>query len=220
MIRLRSLAPALAVAALALPLAAQPAAADSPDPTARVTRASLPSVQQVAKIYPSLRGGERDVSGARTIGAPGKDCLEEVAQRGRSGLRAEYAGAQPTPDDSAQLPVLPAATVMVWTVRMKNLKQARRTTGAFVRFANDKRCARLARQEGTSITKVSLGRTGQQRVGLRYTYEGEPALGAYFLHVVRRGPVVTVVTSLGAGASKAATRKSVRLVRLAVRRAA
>jgi hypothetical protein len=200
---------ALALSALLLPALAGPASAGE------VTKDSLPSVAQVAKVYPFLADSGRDLDPGKRIDTPGRDCngSQDKNYRGTSGLTAYY-GLVEGGEDAAH------PMVVVQTIRLRSTRQAKAVARAFLRFAST---CRQARDEDGSVSRISrfrVGRLGDQQVGMTMRAE-DREIGKMSMRwiVVRTKSVITTVFTFSLSSTPPSAPKAIRLAKIAVEQA-
>ncbi len=189
---------ALSATALTVPMLGQPASAAG----GRITPDTLPSIQQVARVFPALAGGEREGDRDRVIVAPGRTCDADTRHRGTSGATVAFSG----DDVSARQPI-----VVLQAVRFRTRAKAVASVRAFERYTRACRSYVDADGDTATVRRERIGRLGDQRVGFVISYDR----ASFRLQVARRGAVV-VQSATFAPRPLAPKAKTTRLTRLAL----
>lgn len=202
---------ARALLALALPLVAVPALTTAAH--AAPKGPDVPTVEQVAKIYPQLQGGTADVESTKAPSA-GKNCSDGKPV---PGSRASIATYLPSDDDPASFGQ-DTPMVMVAAMSFRSVRQA---SSYFDDFSESMaECTSDAMEhdeEGVRVTtkKIRFG-LGDERFGSTSLVKGFGMAMSTHVLVVREGKAVVMAMVLG---SKSPVAKALRLTRAAVRAA-
>lgn len=202
--------PALLVPLLAGPILAGPASAATRPP-------AVPTLAQVVAVYPSLKGGDVDVS-KDTPRYAGPGCTDGKKVAGAAGRDATYT---PTFDASAEGYGVTGSSPMVDVTaeRFPSAAVAKKYFSAGL--AQFKRCAKKG-QDGLKVQHLSKIRVslGDQRLGYRATAT-VAGLGRVRLNfiVVRDGRVVVSVFTISMTRTAPSVPAAVEVTRLALRTA-
>ena len=194
--RLARVAVAVTTAALVVPTGPAQAAPKAPD---------LPRLPAVAKIYPHVAGGEREVH-ADYVTIEGRTCGASTVEEDVAGMIAEYSAAEPA------APTRSTPMVILRAMRFAEVKRAKLFTTRLERFY--RRCGREYGETRNVRIPVDLGQSSWGRsLSLR------SGNGREHGNVVaaRTGKRVVVAMTISEGARPPAPRKTVRLADLAFR---
>lgn len=169
----------------------------------KVTVQQLPRVKEIARVMPELAGAVRYLDRETVLAVPGKTCRDEVAVKAASGRAAMYLA-----EDFAEQETL-GLMAYLQVFRMTSVKDAAASTRAFQRFVA--RCAG-PRIEGSRLTRLTLPKLGQQRVGLRVV-DRDGYASAFT--IVRRGR--TLIISMVGDSKQVKKADAVAVTRLALR---
>lgn len=130
---------------------------------AKVTMKQLPTVAQVGKIVPALKGGQVVDMAERAVERPGARCGASKRVKAASGRMATYLPKFDVDNDPNEMA---ARSVLVHTVRFANTKQAKQVLDGYTRMT--KKC--LGKMDGADARRLALPKLGDQRAG--YTITG------------------------------------------------
>lgn len=201
--RLARTALALALPALALTTVAAPAVAAAPGP-------AVPSVEQVARIYPFLDGGSSEVEASK-VPRLMEDCSEG---RPYAGSRARIAGYS---SDGSSADPFAEPIVLVGTLSLRSVREASEVTRAFADGFTSCTGADADEEDGlhATVRKVRF-RAGEERSGFTVTIREQGQRYVQHVLTARTGKrVVLVVVMSFRGGSPVA--KAIQLTRLGVR---
>lgn len=204
---------ARALLALALSLVAVPALATPAD--AAPKGPAVPTVKQVARIYPHLKGGTADVD-SQAVPALTGDCEEGKPVRGSRGTMAHYEPSEsPSYEDLFRQPF-----VLTGALSFRSVRDASDYYDELTESAT--RCLSLLEPDpaahGVTVTtrKIRFG-LGDERYGSTTTASRRKRTAVNHTLVVRDGRIVTVSVVFAAG--RTPTGKAVRLARVTLRTA-
>ncbi|GAA1104832.1 hypothetical protein GCM10009668_25230 [Nocardioides dubius] len=173
---------------------------------ATVTNKNLPTMAEVVKAVPQLKGGVASKEKSRTYDGPGKKCTGSKKTKADAGRMAVY-----MPDFEAE--VMQDTFVMVHTLKFANKAKAKAIIADVKRYA--KRCSGKV-YDGAKSSKLTLPKIGDERAGLAMHMKGEGPEMRANLVVTRKGR--TLVQVIQMGGDKPAKSQTVAVAKVALKR--
>lgn len=197
---------ALAVPALAVPALTTPAVAAAKGP-------AVPTIEEVAEIYPHLEGGTAEIE-TDPVPRIEDDCSNGKPYAGSRLRSAFYDEADPSYHWTAKKPLVSASAMS-----FRKVGQATEFLGDFATAATTTACfGGDVDSEVTVTTKKIRFALGDERVGLTVTVKMMGQKSVFHVLLARQGKVVAVTTAMSSPAASP-VKKAVRLERLVLRTA-